>query len=98
MTAAKKLGIKVVTNVQGWDPKASSYEALAKAIKKSGAKAVFLGGIVCNNGAKLMQDIKSVNPQDPAADARRLQRSVSRPTVRLPTARSSASPASRRRR
>lgn len=61
VTAAKKLGITVVTNV-GWDPKASSYEALAQAIKKSGAKAVFLGGIVCNNGAKLMQDIKSVNP------------------------------------
>ena len=60
-TAAKKLGITVVTNV-GWDAKASSYEALAEAIKKSGAKAVFLGGIVCNNGAKLMQDIKSVNP------------------------------------
>ena len=33
------------------------------AIKKSGAQAVFLGGIVCNNGAKLMQDIKSVDPK-----------------------------------
>ena len=60
-SAAKKLGITVVTNV-GWDAKASSYEALAEAIKKSGAKGVFLGGIVCNNGAKLMQDIKSVDP------------------------------------
>jgi branched-chain amino acid transport system substrate-binding protein len=61
-TAAKKLGIKVVGSA-GWDAKASSYEALAEAIKKSGAQAVFLGGIVCNNGAKLMQDIKSVNPK-----------------------------------
>jgi len=60
--AAKKLGIKVVGN-QGWDAKATSYEALAQAIKKSGAQAVFLGGIVCNNGAKLMQDIKAVNPK-----------------------------------
>jgi len=60
--AAKKLGIKVV-GFQGWDAKASSYEALATSIKASGAQAVFLGGIVCNNGAKLMQDIKSVNPK-----------------------------------
>jgi branched-chain amino acid transport system substrate-binding protein len=59
--AAKKLGIQVVGD-QGWDAKASSYEALANSIKASGAQAVFLGGIACNNGAKLMQDIKSVNP------------------------------------
>jgi branched-chain amino acid transport system substrate-binding protein len=45
-----------------WDAKASSYEALATAIKASGATAVFLGGINCNNGAKLMQDIMAVDP------------------------------------
>ncbi len=61
-SAAQKLGIKVV-GFQGWDAKASSYEALATAIKASGAQAVFLGGIVCNNGAKLMQDIKAVDPK-----------------------------------
>jgi len=60
--AAKKLGIKVL-GFEGWDAKASSYEALATRIKASGAQAVFLGGIVCNNGAKLMQDIKSVDPK-----------------------------------
>ena len=60
--AAKKLGISVV-GFQGWDAKQSSYEALANSIKASGAQAVFLGGIACNNGAKLMQDIKSVNPK-----------------------------------
>jgi branched-chain amino acid transport system substrate-binding protein len=60
--AAAKLGIKVV-GFQGWDAKASSYEALATAIKASGAQAVFLGGIICNNGAKLMQDIKAVDPK-----------------------------------
>src|SRR5437870_9254192 len=38
-SAAKKLGIKVV-GFQGWDAKASSYEALATAIKASGAQAV----------------------------------------------------------
>ena len=61
-SAAKKLGLTVV-GFQGWDAKATSYEALANAIKKSGAQVVFLGGIVCNNGAKLMNDIKSVDPR-----------------------------------
>jgi branched-chain amino acid transport system substrate-binding protein len=60
--AAKKLGLTVV-GFQGWDAKQSSYEALANSIKASGAQAVFLGGIACNNGAKLMQDIKAVNPK-----------------------------------
>ena len=60
--AAKKLGLKVV-GTAGWDAKQSSYESLAQHIKSSGAQAVFLGGIACNNGAKLMQDIKSVNPK-----------------------------------
>jgi len=59
--AALKLGLQVV-GFDGWDGKASSYEALANAIKASGATAVFLGGIICNNGAKLMQDIKAVDP------------------------------------
>ena len=61
-SAAAKLGIKV-TGFKGWDAKASSYEALATAIKATGAQAVFLGGIICNNGAKLMQDIKAVDPK-----------------------------------
>ena len=61
-SAAKKLGINVV-GFQGWDAKQSSYEALANSIKASGATAVFLGGIACNNGAKLMQDIRAVNPK-----------------------------------
>ena len=60
--AAPKLGLKVV-GFQGWDAKQSSYEALANSIKASGADIVFLGGIACNNGAKLMQDIRSVNPK-----------------------------------
>ena len=60
--AAKKLGMQVV-GFKGWDAKQSSYEALANAIKASGATLVFLGGIACNNGAKLLQDIRAVNPK-----------------------------------
>jgi branched-chain amino acid transport system substrate-binding protein len=56
---AKQLGIKVV-GTQGWDPNATSYESLANAIKSSGAKSVFLGGIVCLNGGKVIKDLRSV--------------------------------------
>jgi branched-chain amino acid transport system substrate-binding protein len=59
--AAKKLGISVV-GFQGWDAKQSSYEALANSIKQSGATGVFLGGIICNNGAKLIKDLRAGLP------------------------------------
>jgi branched-chain amino acid transport system substrate-binding protein len=57
--AANKLGIKI-SGFTAWDPKASSYEALATRIKQTGAETVFLGGLVCENGAKLIKDLKSV--------------------------------------
>lgn len=57
--SAKKLGIQVLSN-QGWDANATSYEAIATAIKQSGAQGVFIGGIVCNNGGKLLKDLRSV--------------------------------------
>jgi branched-chain amino acid transport system substrate-binding protein len=60
--AVKKLGIKV-TGFQGWDVKASSYEALATSIKASGAQAIFVGGVADSNGPKLLQDLKSVAPK-----------------------------------
>jgi branched-chain amino acid transport system substrate-binding protein len=59
--AAKKLGLQVA-GFQGWDAKQSSYEALANTIKQSGADGVFLGGIICNNGAKLIKDLKAGVP------------------------------------
>jgi branched-chain amino acid transport system substrate-binding protein len=58
---AEKLGIQILGN-QKWDKKASSYESLASRIRSSGADAVFLGGIVCNNGGKLIKDIKAGAP------------------------------------
>jgi branched-chain amino acid transport system substrate-binding protein len=59
--AAEKLGLQVA-GFKGWDAKQSSYEALANAIKQSGADGVFLGGIICNNGAKLIKDLKQGVP------------------------------------
>jgi branched-chain amino acid transport system substrate-binding protein len=57
--AAKKLGIQV-KGFQGWDPNATSYDSLATAVKTSGAQAVFLGGIVCLQGGKLIKDLRAV--------------------------------------
>ena len=43
-----------------WDSTATDYTALGQQIKDSGAESVYLGGIVCNNGVKLLKDIRSV--------------------------------------
>jgi len=53
--AAKAVGIEVAAN-EAWDPKASSYEALYEKVKQSGADCVFLGGLIDENGAKLIKD------------------------------------------
>ena len=55
---AKARGIKVLGFVP-WDAKATSYEAIGEQIKASGAQSVYLGGIVCNNGVKLLKDIRA---------------------------------------
>ena len=56
--AATKLGIKI-SGFEAWDPASSSYEALATKIKQSGAEAVFLGGLICENGGKLVKDLSA---------------------------------------
>ena len=57
---AKKLGIATVPgSPQAWDKNASSYDAIATKIKASGADAIFLGGIICNNGGKLIKDLRA---------------------------------------
>jgi branched-chain amino acid transport system substrate-binding protein len=61
---AKKLGIQVLGFVP-WDAKATSYEAIGQQIATSGAKAVYLGGIVCNNGVKLLKDLRAATGAGP---------------------------------
>jgi branched-chain amino acid transport system substrate-binding protein len=57
---AKKLNIATLpSRPEAWDKNASSYEAIASRIKASGADSVFLGGIVCNNGGKLIKDLRA---------------------------------------
>jgi branched-chain amino acid transport system substrate-binding protein len=56
--AAVKLGI-TVKGFDALDPKASDYTALASKIKDSGAQGVFVGSLVCENGGKLIKDLRS---------------------------------------
>jgi branched-chain amino acid transport system substrate-binding protein len=56
---AQSQGIKVL-GFEPWDAKSTSYEAIANRIKATSADAVYLGGIVCNNGAKLLKDLRAV--------------------------------------
>jgi branched-chain amino acid transport system substrate-binding protein len=58
-----KLGIKVA-GFSAWNSKASSYTGLATQIKQSGADAVFIGGLICENGGKLIKDLSSVLGND----------------------------------
>ncbi len=51
----KFLDIEVKGN-EGWDSKASNYEALMNKVKASGAQAVVLAGVVPLNGVKLIKD------------------------------------------
>jgi branched-chain amino acid transport system substrate-binding protein len=54
-----KLGVKVA-GFSAWNSKASSYTGLATQIKQTGADAVFIGGLICENGGKLIKDLRSV--------------------------------------
>jgi branched-chain amino acid transport system substrate-binding protein len=56
--SAEKLGIKIA-GFEALDPKASSYEALASKIKAKKVQAVFVGSLVCENGGKLIKDLRT---------------------------------------
>lgn len=57
--SAESLGIKIA-GFEAWDPKASSYEALFQKIGQTDADAVFLGGLIDENGAQVIKDKVSV--------------------------------------
>src|SRR5687768_15128170 len=53
--AAESVGIKIA-GFEAWDPKASSYEATMRKIGNTDADAIFLGGLVDENGAQVIKD------------------------------------------
>ena len=64
--AAESLGI-AIAGFDAWDPKASSYEALMKKVQGSGADAIFLGGLIDENGAQVIKDkVAVLGPNDGA--------------------------------
>jgi branched-chain amino acid transport system substrate-binding protein len=64
--AAESIGIGIA-GFEAWDPKASSYEALFNKIKGTNADAVFLGGLIDENGAQVIKDkVAVLGPNDGA--------------------------------
>jgi branched-chain amino acid transport system substrate-binding protein len=62
--AAEALDIKIA-GFAAWDPKASSYEALMRQIGQTDANAVFLGGLIDENGAQVIKDkVAVLGPND----------------------------------
>jgi branched-chain amino acid transport system substrate-binding protein len=64
--ASESVGIKVA-GFEAWDPKATSYTSQMQKIKASGADAVFLGGLIDENGAQVIKDkVAVLGPNDGA--------------------------------
>jgi branched-chain amino acid transport system substrate-binding protein len=64
--AAKSLGIKIA-GFDAWDSKATSYTSTYDKIKQTDADAVFLGGLICENGAQLIKGkVAVLGPNDGA--------------------------------
>jgi branched-chain amino acid transport system substrate-binding protein len=64
--AAASLGIKIA-GFEAWDPKATSYTSQFQKIKATGADAVFLGGLIDENGAQVIKDkVAVLGPNDGA--------------------------------
>ncbi len=62
--AAESLGIKIA-GFEAWDPKATSYTSQFQKVKASGADAVFLGGLIDENGAQVIKDkVAVLGPND----------------------------------
>ena len=57
--AARRLGLQVVAEPEGINPKAPDYLALAAKIRDSGADLVYHGGITQNNAGQLFKDLRA---------------------------------------
>lgn len=62
--AARKLGIEVV-GFEGWHSAATSHTSLFERVKGKRADAVFLGGLIGQNGARVIEDkVRVLGPND----------------------------------
>jgi branched-chain amino acid transport system substrate-binding protein len=56
--AAGRLGLDVAGRAS-WDPRRRRYRRLARRVERSAADAVFLGGLLDTNGARVVQDLRT---------------------------------------
>jgi branched-chain amino acid transport system substrate-binding protein len=70
--AAKALGMKIAGTAT-WDENASSYTDLMNQVKKSGADAVVLEGLLEQNGAQIIKDKVAVLGGNESADTQPIQ-------------------------
>ena len=62
--AAESLGIEIA-GFEAWDPKSAGYEGLMRQVAQSGADALFLGGLIDENGAQVIKDkVAVLGPND----------------------------------
>jgi branched-chain amino acid transport system substrate-binding protein len=62
--AMESVGIEIVGD-EAWNPDASSYEALMRKIQGTGADAIFLGGLISENGGQVIKDkVAVLGPND----------------------------------
>jgi branched-chain amino acid transport system substrate-binding protein len=61
-TAARRLGLTVAGR-SSWDPRAASYEELADRVAASRATAVFVGGLLDTNAARVIRDLRERLPR-----------------------------------
>ncbi|HEV2060529.1 MAG TPA: ABC transporter substrate-binding protein, partial [Solirubrobacteraceae bacterium] len=62
-TAAERLALRIAGR-STWDPQARSYAALARRVAASGAQAVFVGGLLDTNAARVVRDIRAASGAD----------------------------------
>ena len=64
-TAARRVGLRIAGRTS-WDPHAGSYAALARRVARSQAGAVFVGGLLDTNAARVIRDLRA--RLDPGVD------------------------------
>ena len=100
--AAEKLGLQVV-GFDAWDGKQPNYQSLMQKIKATNPDAIFLGGLICENGGQLIKDkvavmgpnngaVKLIAPDGFTTDATLTGRARRAQRARACTPRSPASP------
>jgi branched-chain amino acid transport system substrate-binding protein len=57
-TASRRLDLEVAGRLS-WDPRADGYAGIAERVARSGATAVFVGGLLDSNAARVVRDLRA---------------------------------------